>query len=100
MTRSALAMIASGVALLVPGVAHAAQPVPISYHAWTTTADFNAGTYAGTSLASGQLTLGPTGTTGVTYSDSHYGDIAAVAGTWTSPVFQTTPFTELVASWN
>jgi Peptidase_C39 like family len=101
MTRSALALFVAGVALLVPGLAHGAQPVPVSYHAWTTPGDFSAGTFAGTSLTGGQLTLGSSGTTNVSYTDSRYGDLAAVAGTWTSPVFAPqAPFTELVASWN
>ena len=102
MTRSALALTALGVALLVPGVAHAAQPVPVSYHAWATASDFNAGTYAGTTAAAaGGITLASTGTTTVTYSDPRSGDIAAVAGTWTSQAFSPgLSFTELVSSWN
>jgi hypothetical protein len=102
MTRSALALTALGVALLVPGVAHAAQPVPVSYHAWATASDFNAGTYAGTTAAAaGGITLASTGTTTVTYSDPGSGDIAAVAGTWTSQAFSPgLSFTELVSSWN
>ena len=102
MTRSALALAALGVALLVPGVARAAQPVPVSYHAWATASDFNAGTYAGTTAAAaGGITLASTGTTTVTYSDPRSGDIAAVAGTWTSQAFSPgLSFTELVSSWN
>lgn len=101
MTRSALALVALGVALLLPGTTSAAQQVPISFHAWQTTADFNSGTYAGTASASGAITLAANGTTAVTYTDSHYGDIAAVAGTWTSPVYDpSVSFTELVSSWN
>ena len=102
MTRSALALTALGVALLVPGVARAAQPVPVSYHAWATASDFNAGTYAGTTAAAaGGITLASTGTTTVTYSDPRSGDIAAVAGTWTSQAFSPgLSFTELVSSWN
>jgi len=102
MTRSALALAALGVALLVPGVANAAQPVPVSYHAWATPSDFNAGTYAGTAAAAaGGITLASTGTSSVTYSDPRAGDIAAVAGTWTSQVFSPgLSFSELVSSWN
>ena len=101
MNRSAPALVALGVALLVPAAARAAQPVPISFHAWQSTADFNSGTYAGTSLSSGAVTLASKGTSNVTYTDSHYGDIAAVAGTWTSPVYDPgLGFTELVSSWN
>ena len=101
MNRSELALIALGVALLVPATARSAQPVPISFHAWQSTADFNSGTYAGTSLTSGAVTLASKGTSKVIYTDSHYGDIASVAGTWTSPVYDPgLGFTELVASWN
>ena len=102
MTRSALALTALGVALLVPGVARSAQPVPVSYHAWATASDFNAGTYAGTTAAAaGGITLASTGTTNVTYSDPRSGDIAAVAGTWMSQAFSPgLSFTELVSSWN
>jgi hypothetical protein len=102
MTKSTLALVALGVALLMPGVARAAQPAPVSYHPWATPSDFNAGTYAGTAAAAaGGITLAATGTSNVTYSDPRYGDIAAVAGTWTSPVFAPGfPFSELVASWN
>jgi len=101
MTRKALALVALGVALLLPGTASAAQQVPISFHAWQSTADFNSGTYAGTASASGVITLASKGTTNLTYTDGHYGDIAAVAGTWTSPVYNPSlAFTELVASWN
>jgi hypothetical protein len=101
MIRSALALVALGVALLLPGTGSGAQQVPISYHAYSTTADFNSGTYAGTTLANGSLTLARTGTSAVTYTDGHYGDIAAVAGTWTSPLYATGfGFSELVSSWN
>jgi Peptidase_C39 like family len=102
MTRTALALAALGVALLVPGVANAAQPVPVSYHAWATPSDFNAGTYAGTAAATaGGITLASTGTSTVTYSDPRAGSIAAVAGTWTSPPFDPgLSFSELVSSWN
>jgi hypothetical protein len=102
MTKSTLALVALGVALLMPGLARAAQPAPVSYHPWATPTDFNAGTYAGTAAAAaGGITLASTGTSSVTYSDPRYGDVAAVAGTWTSPVFAPGfPFSELVASWN
>ena len=102
MTRSALALVALGVALLVPGVAHAAQPVPVSYHAWATPSAFNAGTYAGTAAApAGGITLASSGTSNVVYNDPRSGDIAAVAGTWTSPAYSPgLSFSELVSSWN
>jgi hypothetical protein len=101
MTRSLMALIALGVVLFVPGTTSAAQEVPISFHAWASTADFKAGTYAGTAPASGAVTLASTGTSSVTYHDAQYGDIAAAAGTWTSPVYDPDlGFTELVASWN
>jgi hypothetical protein len=102
MIKSALALAAVGVALLVPGVARAAHPLPVSYHSWTSVADFNSGAYAGTAAAAqGEITLASSGTSNVTYSDPRNGDIAAVAGTWTSPVFNPgLSFSELVASWN
>jgi hypothetical protein len=101
MTRSALRLVAAIVALAVPGTAAAVQPVPISYHVWTSATDFSGGSFAGTAPArGGAITLGP-GTTRVTYADAHYGNIAADAGTWTSPWFATGfGFSELVASWN
>ena len=101
MTRSALALVAVGVALLLPGTGSGAQQVPISYHAYTTAADFGSGTFAGTTVANGALALAKEGTASVTYTDGHYGDIPAVAGRWTSPMYATGfGFTELVASWN
>jgi hypothetical protein len=101
MTRSMLALIALGVALLVPGTTSAAQQVPISFHAWTSTADFNSGAYAGTAPVAGGITLAATGTTTTVYHDSHYGDLSAVTGTWTSPTYDPgLGFTELVSSWN
>ena len=100
MTKYALALIALQAALFMPATAQAAQPVPISYHAWQTAADFGAGAYAGTVLSSGNVTL-PTRTSRVTYDDAHYGAIPAVAGTWTSPFYSPNlSFTELVSSWN
>jgi hypothetical protein len=112
MTRSLFALIALGVVLLVPGTTSAAQQVPISFHAWASPAEFDLGAYAGTAVVPvanpdgtaagpGGVTLTSTGTSSVTYHDSHYGDISAVAGTWTSPVYRPGfGFTELVASWN
>jgi len=100
MTKTALVLAALGVALFGAGSATGAQPVPVSYHAWANT-DFNAGSFAGTTFGSGAITLASTGTSSVTYTDARYGDIPAVAGTWTSPVFRTGfGFSELVASWN
>jgi hypothetical protein len=112
MTRQVFALIALSVALLVPGTTSAAQQVPISFHAWASAADFDSGAYAGTAVApvanpagttagpSG-LTLTSSGTSLATYHDAQYGDISAVAGTWTSPVYRPGfGFTELVASWN
>jgi Peptidase_C39 like family len=101
MTRLALALVALGVAFVLPGTGSGAQQVPISYHAYSTAADFSSGTLAGTSVANGALTLANKGTASVTYSDGHYGDIASVAGEWTSPMYATGfGFTELVASWD
>ena len=101
MTRSALRLVVAVVALAAPGTASAVQPVPVSYHGWTSTSDFREGSSAGTTFAgAGAITLGA-GATRVTYSDAHYGNIAADAGTWTGPWFATGfGFAELVASWN
>jgi hypothetical protein len=112
MTRPVLALIALSVVLLLPGTTSAAQQVPISFHAWASVADFDSGTYAGTAFAAvanpdgtaaapSGVTLATTGTTPVIYHDAQYGDISAVAGTWTSPVYDPgLGFTELVSSWN
>jgi hypothetical protein len=83
----------------------AAKPaaVPdIAYHAWTTSADFAAGTPQGTTVADDSLTIGaPTGTT--SYVDP-FGDGTARSydqASWISPVVQTGfGLTELVGSWN
>jgi hypothetical protein len=101
MTKYALVLIALQAALLLPATAPAAQPVPINYHAWQSAADFGSGTPAGTVVTSGNVTLAATGTSQVTYDDAQYGAIPAVAGTWTSPVYNPAlSFTELVSSWN
>jgi hypothetical protein len=101
-TAQALMLLALGGALLVPAVAHAAQPVPVSYHAWASASDFNAGTFSGTAAASeGGITLAASGTANVTYPDPRYGSVAAVAGTWTSSFFEPgLAFSELVSSWD
>jgi hypothetical protein len=112
MTRPVLALIALSGVLLLPGTTSAAQQVPISFHAWASAADFDSGTYAGTAFAAvanpdgtaaapSGVTLTSTGTTPVIYHDAQYGDISAVTGTWTSPVYDPgLGFTELVSSWN
>jgi hypothetical protein len=74
----------------------------IAYHAWTTSADFAAGTPQGTTVADDSLTIGaPTGTT--SYVDP-FGDGTARSydqASWISPVVQTGfGLTELVGSWN
>lgn len=74
----------------------------IAYHAWTTSADFAAGTPQGTTVADDSLTIGaPTGTT--SYVDP-FGDGSARSydqASWISPVVQTGfGLTELVGSWN
>jgi Peptidase_C39 like family len=112
MTRHVFALIALSGALLAPGTTSAAQQVPISFHAWVSAADFDSGAYAGTAAVAvanpdgttagpGGVALASTGASTVTYHDAQYGDISAVAGTWTSPVYRPgLAFTELVASWN
>jgi peptidase C39-like protein len=96
---------AAAVALVAAAPAPAAQPLPVSFHAYTSAADFNA---AGSSFEGarvtkdgGALTYGRSAGT-LDYSDA-YGSPARTYGyaRWTSPWFQTGfGFTELVSSWN
>jgi len=73
----------------------------VAYHQWNS-ASFSAGSFSGTTLTAGDLTIAaPTGTS--TYTDP-FGDGSTKTydvATWTSP--EVTPgfdYTELVASWN
>src|SRR5439155_3271686 len=78
--------------------ARAAQTYPVSFH-W-----FDLGrpaASAGVSYSSGGVTLGMSGLSSGTYSDSYgNGPFPFVSGSWTSPSWTPAPFTELVASWN
>ena len=105
MIRRALLLAVAAVALSAAAPALAAQPLPVRFHAFTTSADFTA---AGSSFegakvpkGGGAITYGSSaGTTG--YSDA-YGSPARTYSyaRWTSPwVAPGFPFTELVSSWN
>ncbi|MGY1502297.1 peptidase C39 family protein [Streptomyces sp. QTS52] len=83
----------------------AADPVrPVDNRAWTSYADWCAGTAKGTRAVAGArpgVVIGaPVGT--VDYTDPHTGTTAAWEyATWTSPVHRlTVPATEVIASWN
>ncbi|GAA1639453.1 peptidase C39 family protein [Kribbella alba] len=108
MTAAHIVTTALSTAIVLTGAAaptFAAKPAAvrdIAYHAWTTSADFAAGTPQGTTVADDSLTIGaPTGTT--SYVDP-FGDGSARSydqASWTSPVVQTGfGLTELVGSWN
>jgi len=85
MTRFALALAAAALVLAAPGSALAAQPVPISFHSFSSATDFSSGSFAGAVGAGGSVTLASGQTT----------------GSWTSPWFDPQlAFTELVSSWN
>ncbi len=97
----ALAAIALGTAAPAP----AAQSLPVSYHAYTTSADFTApgATFEGAVLAlgGGAITYGSSVGT-YAYADT-YGSPARTYSyaRWTSPFFATGfGFSELVSSWN
>jgi hypothetical protein len=101
MIRHALVLVAAAAALALAAAAPAlaTQPYPISYHSFP----FASGTsYAGTAVTTdGALTLSSSGLAVSTYTDP-YGFPARdyQSGSWTGPWFSTTPFTELVSSWN
>lgn len=82
-----------------------ADPVrPVDNRAWTSYADWCAGTFKGARSVAGTrpgVVIGtPAGT--VDYTDPHTGKTAAWEyATWTSPVHRlTVPATEVIASWN
>ena len=96
---------ALGALLLVAATpARAAQPLPVSFHAYRTAEDFNApgSSFEGARVTkSGSLTYGSSAGT-ADYADA-YGSPAHTYSyaRWTSPWFQTGfGFTELVSSWN
>ena len=85
MTRFALVLAVAALVLAAPGSALAAQPVPISFHSFSSATDFSSGSFAGAVGAGGSVTLASGQTT----------------GSWTSPWFDPQlAFTELVSSWN
>lgn len=98
-----IALSAALTVAMVPAPALAAQPVPhpaISYHEWTTTGQFAAGTFAGAAAATNAVTFG------AAVGQRSYGDADHPArlynyDTWTSPLFVPGfELTELVASWD
>jgi len=100
-------VVAAAAALLLAAAApaHAGQPLPVSFHAYTTSADFTApgSSFEGARLtkAGGAITFGSAAGT-LAYSDA-YGSPARTYSyaRWSSPWFQTgLGFTELVSSWN
>jgi hypothetical protein len=95
--------VATALAGAAAASAPAAQPLATTFHAFTSSADFNAGTYEGTKLAKAGDALVYGSSTGTTaYSDA-YGSPAREYGysRWTGPLVGTGfGFTELVASWN
>ena len=104
MIRGTVAAAAAAL-LLAAAPAHAAQPLPVSFHASTTSADFTApgSSFEGARLtkAGGAITFGSAAGT-LAYSDA-YGSPARTYSyaRWTSPSFAPGfGFTELVASWN
>lgn len=100
-----LLVLALASAALPAGRATAAQPLSVSFHRYTSTADFTAsGTQSeGTVIAPAgdALTMG-TDTSPFTYTDPYDGETATYdSARWTSPSFTPGfPFGELVASWN
>jgi hypothetical protein len=103
--RSLAALFAGVVALSLlaaPSEAAKAQQRDITYSAWTSTADFSAGTHDGTTVTDDTLTFGTS--TGTTSYVDPFGDGSAKSYdhvSWTSP--EVSPgfgLTELVASWD
>ena len=105
MIRATLAAVVAGAAavLAVAGPAPAAQPLPVSFHAYTSSTDFDSGAYEGARLAKGGGALVYGSSVGsLAYSDA-YGSPARTYSyaRWTSPAYTTGfGFTELVSSWN
>ncbi|TDU88894.1 peptidase C39-like protein [Kribbella voronezhensis] len=85
-----------------PSTAAKSQVREIGFHTWTSSADFLAGTSAGTTVTDGALTIGSA--TGSTSYVDPFGDGTAKTyeqASWTSPeVRPGFALTELVASWN
>jgi Peptidase_C39 like family len=105
--RVAAVVCALAAVFVAPGSAAQAPPShdAISYHGWTSTADFALGTSAGVQTAAvgdGAITLGTASGT-VDYDDPFDSTTATTAydyGTWTSPVYAPGfNLTELVSSW-
>jgi len=106
-TARPLIALVTGVVMLTAGTlpseaAKALQQRDISYHMWTSTTDFLAGTHDGTNVSDGALTFG-TSTGSTSYVDP-FGDGSARSydrTIWTSPVVDPGfGLTQLIASWN
>ena len=91
-----LAAVALLLAQSARSVTSAAQPYPVSYHAFALAA--GTGTVVD---RSGALVLGSTGLATTSYTDPHRGTTRSYeVGTWTSPAYATGfGFSELVSSW-
>lgn len=110
LTAAALAAVAAAAsgspAAAVPAGRRAADTAAgtVEYHAWTSAADWRAGTARGTALVSGDrsgiLLRRSPGT--IDYTDPHTGTTSAWEhAQWLSPEHRTgLPATELIASWN
>jgi peptidase C39-like protein len=104
MIRSALFVAALAFSLAAAAPALAAQPLPVSFHSYTTSQDFGSGSFEGAVLAKGGGAI----TYGSSIGTSAYTDPYGGGGTrsysyarWTSPWFTTGfGFSELVSSWN
>ncbi|MDP9219155.1 MAG: C39 family peptidase [Actinomycetota bacterium] len=100
-----LSLVCAAALVMAPASARAAQPVPhpsISYHEWTTSAQFATGSASGVTQTGDALGFG-TATGSFVYDDGGFGFPSRTynTATWTSPVYVPGfPLTELVASWN
>jgi Peptidase_C39 like family len=103
--RGTVAAAAAALLLAAAAPAHAAQQLPVSFHASTTSADFTApgSSFEGARLTKtgGAITFGSAAGT-LAYSDAYRSPARTYSyARWTSPWFQTGfGFTELVSSWN
>jgi hypothetical protein len=106
-TARPLTALATGVVVLAVGTlpseaVKASLPRDISYHSWTSTTDFLAGTHDGTTVSDGALTFGTS--SGATSYVDPFGDGSAKSydrTSWTSPlVAPGFGLTQLIASWN
>lgn len=101
--RTLLAVSATLSVAIMPAPASAAHSTShraISYHEWTTGAEFARGSFAGAVPVAGSVTFG-TAAGRIRYGDAHHATRTYQYDTWTSPVFKPGfGLTELVSSWN